>query len=187
MKGPTTELDLTSLLNRVLLPRWQMFFPGTSQEERIEMVPDGNRQALESNRRKAMPFDRTVRSWVHSNRQRDVASDGERDKDVEHVTIECSSPALTQPLELQPGQKMSFGRRSAADHCVDSDRCMSNVHFSIECETRNVVMMDLDSTNGTFVNGHRAQRMHLHDGDQVIAGTTIFKIQVSHRPKSIST
>lgn len=186
MNGASTELYLTSSLNKVLLPSRRTSIPVNSLEEGLVMTSDGKKQVSQSNHREAMPFEKTVRSWVHSNRQRSDSGSAEPDAEIERVTVEFSSPIQTQNLDLRPGQKTSFGRKSAADQCIDSDRCMSNVHFSIECNLRSVVLIDQGSTNGTFVNGHRVQRLNLRDGDQVIAGTTIFMVRIGYSSKSVS-
>ena len=38
-----------------------------------------------------------------------------------------------------------------------------------------VTAIDLDSTNGLFVNGHRVQQAELQDGDRLHLGETVLK------------
>ena len=44
------------------------------------------------------------------------------------------------------------------------------------------VIEDLNSTNGTYVNGQRISRRTLKDGDLVMLGKTEFRFSVSKAP-----
>jgi serine/threonine-protein kinase len=59
------------------------------------------------------------------------------------------------------------------------DEALSRVHFLIELNPPLCQLTDLNSSNGTFVNGERVTApMHLKDGDQVRAGRTVFAVAI---------
>jgi EAL domain-containing protein (putative c-di-GMP-specific phosphodiesterase class I) len=59
------------------------------------------------------------------------------------------------------------GRDEAADFCVDSSR-VSRKHVAIEFRDDSYVLRDLESTNGSYVNGKRVTEVALADGDVVV-------------------
>jgi EAL domain-containing protein (putative c-di-GMP-specific phosphodiesterase class I) len=59
-----------------------------------------------------------------------------------------------------------IGRSDAADHTIYSNT-VSKAHAALEVVDGRHVVRDLDSTNGTFVNGQRASEQPLEDGDIV--------------------
>ena len=68
---------------------------------------------------------------------------------------------------------MSFGRDDSATAKIDDEK-MSRKHFSIEYEDEKHYVVDLESTNGTLVNGGKVKRKVLEDGDKIAAGKTTF-------------
>ena len=73
---------------------------------------------------------------------------------------------------LQPG-KTVIGR-NGADIVVD-DVALSAHHFEIENRDRTFFISDLDSTNGTKVNGETVDETRpLRSGDRIEAGKTVF-------------
>jgi ribosomal protein S27E len=64
-----------------------------------------------------------------------------------------------------------FGRAAQAD--VDlGDAAISARHFQVELAGTEVYIRDLQSRNGTFVNGRRIRYAELRPGDEVLAGAT---------------
>jgi pSer/pThr/pTyr-binding forkhead associated (FHA) protein len=49
---------------------------------------------------------------------------------------------------------------------------VSRHHAELRVEDGEVVLVDLGSTNGTFVNGQPVRRVSLNDGTQVTLGRT---------------
>ena len=49
---------------------------------------------------------------------------------------------------------------------------VSRHHAKLELSAGQVLLTDLSSTNGTFVNGERITSIRLRDGDQVTVGRT---------------
>ena len=67
---------------------------------------------------------------------------------------------------------------TAADcDIVVTDPYLSAKHCTIRHEDGNFVLIDLDSTNGTFVNQKRVSKMELIDNDTVRFGRTEFKFK----------
>jgi hypothetical protein len=64
-----------------------------------------------------------------------------------------------------------LGRSSEADIALD-DPGISRRHAQIQLDAGHAVLLDLDSTNGTFVDGERVQRAPLSDGSQITMGRT---------------
>ncbi|MBX9581970.1 MAG: FHA domain-containing protein, partial [Gemmataceae bacterium] len=58
------------------------------------------------------------------------------------------------------------------------DPYFSRRHFLVEVNPPRVRVLDLDSRNGTLVNGRRVRDAELKDGDEVTAGHTVFKVHV---------
>ena len=78
-----------------------------------------------------------------------------------------ASPAVT--LRLLPGAEKTLGRGSAAGFSIDAP-LLSRFHCNLAASADELVVEDLDSTNGTFVNGRRVQRAALREGDLLRLG-----------------
>ena len=76
----------------------------------------------------------------------------------------------SQEIELSP-DPMTIGRASACNIRI-ADAGVSSKHAKIWCEDGQYFLMDLGSTNGTFVNDRDVDREQLKDGDIVTFGMT---------------
>lgn len=81
-------------------------------------------------------------------------------------------------LRVRAGQLVDVGRTEWADFAVRHDGEMSGVHFSLERDHLGCYIKDLDSSNGTFVNGKRVASAVLSDGDRITAGRTTFAVHI---------
>jgi hypothetical protein len=81
------------------------------------------------------------------------------------------------PLGTQP--EIIVGRSSELDMVLVEDM-VSRRHARIACGEQ-IVIEDLGSTNGTFVNGEKIKKATLKEGDRVLIGTSILKV-VSTEP-----
>ncbi len=63
------------------------------------------------------------------------------------------------------------------------DEYFSRVHFLVEVNPPHCRLVDMGSTNGTFVNGQRVGVADLHDGDLIQGGQTV--LRVSLEPASL--
>jgi pSer/pThr/pTyr-binding forkhead associated (FHA) protein len=76
--------------------------------------------------------------------------------------------ATRHPLMLE---RTTIGRsRDNSIHLADER--VSRRHARIDLEQGTFVINDLDSANGTFVNGQRIQRHRLRSGDEIRIGDT---------------
>jgi Protein of unknown function (DUF3662)/FHA domain len=69
------------------------------------------------------------------------------------------------------GPLTSIGRSSACDIALD-DASASRRHAELRRRGGKTVLVDLDSTNGTLVNGRRVREAPLRAGDRITIGTT---------------
>jgi hypothetical protein len=75
-----------------------------------------------------------------------------------------------QEIELSP-DPMVVGRSSSCNVRI-GDNGVSSKHAKIWCEDGHYFLMDLGSTNGTFVNDKDVDRERLNDGDVITFGMT---------------
>ena len=73
---------------------------------------------------------------------------------------------------------VTIGRSPDNDILVDN-LAVSNYHAKIYYEAGRMVIEDLDSLNGTFVNDLRVERATLHDGDNIHIGKHKIKVDTS--------
>ena len=119
---------------------------------------------------------------------------GETTKEYILAKLRASSPA--QNLKLPVGKKLSLAVISGSDSGrnfpiekprvvigrIDadiplSDSEISRAHAAIEIEDDMVTLVDLGSTNGTFVNGNRIESSELENyGEFEVGGTTLMLI-----------
>ena len=75
--------------------------------------------------------------------------------------------------------------RSRFVHCpMPDDSALSRDHFLIEINPPRCEVRDLGSTNGTFVNERRVERVRLNSGDRIAAGMSVFRVRVEAGPLS---
>lgn len=83
-------------------------------------------------------------------------------------TVSRSTPAQT--FRIVPGGARTIGRATGADFILDG-ALVSRVHCRITAlPTGELEVTDLDSTNGTFVNGTRVSTARLAAGDRLRLG-----------------
>src|SRR5947199_85555 len=73
---------------------------------------------------------------------------------------------------------VTIGRAPDNDLSVDN-LAVSSYHAKIFFEGGRMVIEDLNSLNGTFVNDLRVERATLHDGDKIHIGKHIIKVETS--------
>jgi pSer/pThr/pTyr-binding forkhead associated (FHA) protein len=76
---------------------------------------------------------------------------------------------------LGDAREIVVGRSSDLDMVLVEDM-VSRRHARIACADEQIVIEDLGSTNGTFVNGEKIKRATLKEGDRVLIGTSILKV-----------
>jgi len=68
-----------------------------------------------------------------------------------------------------------IGRTSECDVCIPDDDQVSRVHARLDWDGANWVLVDLGSTNGSFVNGEKVAEHRLEPGDVIEIGDTEFR------------
>lgn len=86
-----------------------------------------------------------------------------------------------QNIETNLVSSLIIGRSDACDIYID-DTKMSRQHFVLENDGKELYIMDLQSRNGTMLNGIRISSRHaLHSGDRILAGLSEIIITVTGR------
>ncbi|MDZ4848555.1 MAG: FHA domain-containing protein [Pirellulaceae bacterium] len=88
----------------------------------------------------------------------------------------ASGPNAGQCIPLS-NRTLIFGRTAGADVVLEWDGLVSSKHFKVQREGSRYILHDLESTNGTFVNGQPARSHELVDGDQIKVGTTVLTVK----------
>ena len=102
---------------------------------------------------------------------------------LDRVVLEIQSGASRgQKIWLRPGQTITVGRTEQAEFALPDDGMLSGIHFSLECDPASCRLRDLDSANGTQLNGEPVIESVISDGDQVVAGQTTFIVHVATHP-----
>jgi pSer/pThr/pTyr-binding forkhead associated (FHA) protein len=89
-----------------------------------------------------------------------------------------SGPQVGTKIPLAYGQPLRIGRNPKADHAFPDDKLMSSLHFAIDHTKEGCRIRDLQSSNGTFLNGARVKEAPLSNGDEIRAGNTVFVIRI---------
>ena len=73
-------------------------------------------------------------------------------------------------LEIPDGEEFIIGRGAYAALIIRDDELLSKRHCSILITKLHNNLKDLESRNGTFVNGNHIENYHLQDGDVIKVG-----------------
>ncbi len=94
--------------------------------------------------------------------------------------IVLSSPAIDPGTERELNSApITVGRAEENDLVLDSDEFASVKHARIEPRRDGVWLQDLDSTNGTFVNGSKVTKpQKLSPGDVIRVGETDLRYEL---------
>lgn len=90
--------------------------------------------------------------------------------------IGVEGPASGKRYPLPPGAELVAGRE-APDINLAGDSAASRRHAAFRATPTGVEVRDLNSTNGTYVNGVKITAMALHEGDTVRIGSTTFRVE----------
>jgi pSer/pThr/pTyr-binding forkhead associated (FHA) protein len=96
------------------------------------------------------------------------------------LLIVLASPALDPGTERElDSTAVTLGRAADNDLVLDADEFASVHHARIEPRRDGVWLQDLDSTNGTFLNGSKLTRPHkLTPGDVIRVGETDLRYEL---------
>lgn len=88
------------------------------------------------------------------------------------LTVEGVPPGVVYAVE----GTSRIGRSDESD-IVLNDPSVSRTHATIEIAAGRATLRDLDSTNGTFINGKRIRSQALRDGDELKLGNTRLRFE----------
>jgi pSer/pThr/pTyr-binding forkhead associated (FHA) protein len=81
-------------------------------------------------------------------------------------------------FRLRSGAVKTVGRATGADFIVDA-ALVSRVHCQLTASDDQLEVVDLSSTNGTFVNDERVQKARLSTGDRLRVGRVELTVEKS--------
>lgn len=82
-------------------------------------------------------------------------------------------------FRIAPGAVKTVGRAPGADFVVDA-ALVSRLHCRLEAGDATLEIVDLNSTNGTFVNDLRVERGRAADGDRLRVGRVELQVARKH-------
>ncbi len=103
-------------------------------------------------------------------------------RDLRPAVVFLTGDLMAVPIPLERAE-VFLGRALEADVRVNDSK-VSRLHARIEAELDasenhiNYFINDLDSTNGTFLNGHKIVRELLHNGDKITIGEHILRFEL---------
>jgi pSer/pThr/pTyr-binding forkhead associated (FHA) protein len=116
----------------------------------------------------------------------DVAFGGENENNATQVFSSFASFSLNIFGEFAPYDRYKIeenevfiGREEGKCHIMLNDPEVSTIHAKIKKSLVNCVIEDLNSSNGTIVNGERINKHELLNGDEVVIGSTSFIVEIS--------
>lgn len=92
----------------------------------------------------------------------------------------CCDPLPPIPLDINQNKQLVLGRNERADLQLPH-KCVSRRHAQIRSiSSRCLLLEDLGSSNGTFVNGKKITAYPLQEGDVVTIGP--FELEIRNQP-----
>jgi hypothetical protein len=85
-------------------------------------------------------------------------------------------------IVVEEGTTVRVGRKSPAECVFPNDPGISRLHFSIDCTGEAGRVRDLNSSNGTWLNGRRVLDAVLGEGDEITAGDLTFTVHIERDP-----
>jgi hypothetical protein len=87
---------------------------------------------------------------------------------------------------VPPSRVLCVGRSTQADFVVADDSQVSAMHFRLEHHESAWWIHDLESSNGTYVNGERVRASVVRDEDRIVAGNTAFRVRLETATVQVS-
>lgn len=99
-----------------------------------------------------------------------------------YASAPSRSDAMSNPPQVVgqnddlPDDSLTIGR-SRSNSIVLDDMLVSRRHVVITADEEGLLLRDLGSRNGTFVNARRVEQTHLHEGDRIGIGASTFEVR----------
>lgn len=91
------------------------------------------------------------------------------------VKLKFTNHTGSKEHTLKIGEAIAIGRSSKCDFQLDDER-MSSKHCRFNLSHDRLEIVDLDSKNGTYLNGIRVENSQVFTGDRIRVGTTIITL-----------
>jgi len=97
--------------------------------------------------------------------------------DESKVKLEITSgEEAGKTFELTPGE-YTFGRSTDANIVLkDKEESVSRQHFKLNVASGEKILSDLNSANGTYVNGNKVDESSISEGDEIKAGLVTLRV-----------
>ncbi|HBF13672.1 MAG TPA: Fis family transcriptional regulator [Deltaproteobacteria bacterium] len=92
------------------------------------------------------------------------------------VLVIIDGPIKSQKFDLGRKKITRIGKKNDNDIMI-TDQTVSRAHLEIEATADSYLLRDLNSTNGTFINGIRVKEAFLSPGDVITVGNTKLEYQ----------
>ncbi len=90
--------------------------------------------------------------------------------------LQSTEPEPEWTFRMAPGSIRTMGRAPRADFIVDA-ALVSRLHCRLTATGDKLEVVDLSSTNGTFVNDKRIERAEVADGDRLRIGRVELSVE----------
>lgn len=98
--------------------------------------------------------------------------------DEQHILCFLEAGKEARSFRLRPDRAFAVGRAPGVNTISLDSRALSSQHFKLVPHEGGFAVVDLDSTNGTLVNGQKIRAHHLKAGDRIRAGELEFEFKI---------
>lgn len=115
---------------------------------------------------------------IAENAEEDEAALPEPEKTAPKARVSFTGQNNSDVKFVEFSKSATIGRRNTNDLII-SDKAVSGNHCDLTFVDGKVYIEDMNSTNGTFIDGERISRKELKNGDIIILGKMSFKVNIS--------
>lgn len=90
-------------------------------------------------------------------------------------------PMNGRKVTIDPGASLSVGRTDLADLVIAHDKHLSGQHFSLEWDGKRATLRDLDSMEGTLLDGEPVKSANVGHGAWIRAGETDLSVYIEDK------
>jgi serine/threonine-protein kinase len=102
------------------------------------------------------------------------------DRELRVTLTVTEGPHTGRAFPFEEHDSFLLGREKDAHFRLpQKDEYLSRHHFLVELNPPACRLIDLESTNGTYLNGRRVESVELRHGDQIRAGTTVLTVAIT--------
>ncbi len=106
----------------------------------------------------------------------------QREKILAKFTMKVNGKTVST-FDFPEGATFTIGRNNEVD-CQIKSSALSGCHCEVKDQGKTILIRDLDSLNGTFVNRQKINFTYLQNGDKIQVGPVIFEVQIFERSSS---